>query len=212
MHYYAHYVHADDAAGSRLSLSESELRAHVEAWTREGPFELSFDDAHVSMMRAADVLEGLCTPTLFVPTGYVGTSSDFLGWDQLRELRDRGWLIGSHTVSHLRMRWRLYDEDEGAHFRRLLRECTASKQALERELGIPIERFAYPFGEHSELARRAVAEAGYTQAYIVGTEGDGPLALPRIEVPSSTASSDTYRPASAWWCRRMSVPRYSPKW
>lgn len=194
MHYYAHYVHADDGLGSRLSISESELRTRVQRWRSEGDFELSFDDAHASMMRAANVLEGLVTPTLFVPTGYVGTTDDFLSWDQLRELRDRGWTIGSHTISHLRMRWRLYDEDEGAHFRRLLRECVESRRTLERELGVTIDRFAYPFGEHSELAERAVAEAGYAQAYTVGdvAQWDGnPLAQPRAEVPSVEPASSS---------------------
>ncbi len=195
MHYYAHYVHADGDEPPRLSLSESELRALVQQWKREGDFELSFDDAHVSMMRAVEVLEPLgVRPTLFVPTGYVDTSPDFLTWDQVRELRDRGWHIGSHTISHLRMRWRLYDEDDKRHFDRLVRECVESKRTLERELGVDVTRFAYPFGEDTELARRAVAEAGYTEAFTVrpSMDWDGDrLAKPRVEVPESLPDTDT---------------------
>ena len=190
VHYYAHYVRRDDDAPWRLSIGASELRRRVESW--DGSTELSFDDAHASMMLAAEVLGDRIRPTLFVPTGYIGTSDDFLSWDQLRALRDLGWRIGSHGVTHPRMRWRLYDEDEGAHFRRLLRECVESKRALERELGIEIDRFAYPFGEDGELARRAVAEAGYAEGFTVRPtmdwDGD-PFSRPRLELDAEPARS-----------------------
>ncbi len=148
-------------------------------------FTLSFDDAHRSLL---DVVELLRTrgvrPTLFVPTAYVDTSDDFLRWDDLRFLRDQGWIIGSHSVSHPRMRWRLYDEDDAAQRRRLVDECLRSRATLERELGIEISLFAYPFGEDGPAAKAAVRAAGYTRAFTVrpSMEWDGDLlSIPRID-------------------------------
>ena len=51
VHYYAHYVRRDDDAPWRLSIGASELRRRVESW--DGSTELSFDDAHASMMLRA---------------------------------------------------------------------------------------------------------------------------------------------------------------
>ncbi|MEM9068811.1 MAG: polysaccharide deacetylase family protein [Myxococcota bacterium] len=199
---YLHYV--DDSL--RLGVSADALRRLVdrERETRRpvslnGPlgsdtFSVSFDDAHRSILVAADVLAERDVPaTLFVPTGYVETSESFLRWDDLRALRDRGWQIGSHTVSHLRMSWRLYDEDVGAHRARLDRECCESREVLERELGIDVTLFAYPYGEDPEIAREAVRAAGYARAFTVRDSmawREDPLSIPRLDAAPFDATQD----------------------
>ena len=198
-----HYV---EPAGRnrRLAITPEQLRAMVEreqsqartAATLEdylgerGPgdahFTISFDDAQRSLLTyAAPVLASLgVRPTLFVPTGYVGTSDEFLTWDELRALRDLGWILGAHSITHPRMSWRLYDEDTNAHAQRLLDECTRSRAVLERELGVSVRLFAYPYGEAPAMAREAVRAAGYEAAFTVRDDNqwDGDtLAVPRIE-------------------------------
>ena len=186
-------------AGRRLAITLEQLDAIVarerEAGRRAGSladapgderFVLTFDDAHRSLLDvAAPRLRALDVPaTVFVPTDFVGTSDEVLSWDELRALRDAGWTIGSHSRTHVRMSWRLYDEDEAAHAKRLDDECTRSREILEEKLGITIRDFAYPYGDFTPAARAAVERAGYERAFTVSEslewKGDK-LAIPRLD-------------------------------
>ncbi len=144
-------------------------------------FALTFDDAHRSLLALA---RRDLPATVFVPTDYVGTSDEVLGWDELRALRDAGWTIGSHSRTHPRMSWRLYDEDAAAYARRLDDEAARSREILERKLGIAIRDFAYPYGDITPAAREAVARAGYERAFTVSESLDWSgdvLAIPRLD-------------------------------
>lgn len=197
-HLYLHYV-TRTSGELRLGIGRDELAELVEAERRRGlraaslaaPFDpgtftLSFDDAHVSIRdHAVPVLAALGVPaTLFVPTGFVGTSPRFLGWDDLRALRDAGWTIGAHSVTHTRPRWRLYDEDEAAHATRLRTEASRSREELQRRLGVDVTQYAYPFGEDPPIAREAVRAAGFARAFTVRGSLDwsgDPLSIPRLD-------------------------------
>ncbi len=197
-----HYVEPA-ASGRRLAVTPAQLRAAVERLAAEGRrpaaladyltappasgrYTLAFDDAQRSVLtRAAPLLRSLGVPaTLFVPTASVGTSDEFLSWDELRALRDLGWTLGSHTVTHPRMSWRLYDEDAAAYAARLDEECARSREVMERELGVEVTLFAYPYGEAPPAAREAVRRAGYRAAFTVSDalrwDGDA-LAIPRLD-------------------------------
>jgi peptidoglycan/xylan/chitin deacetylase (PgdA/CDA1 family)/glycosyltransferase involved in cell wall biosynthesis len=206
-----HYV-AERAPSRRLTVSLEALRRAI-AKEREADrrpasladylsshppgadrFTISFDDAHASVALAAPLLSELgVTPTLFVPTAYVGASDELLDWDDLRRLRDEGWVLGSHTHTHPRMGLALYDETPADHARRLLDdELLRSRERMERELGEAPLLFAYPYGEASELARRAVQDAGFEAAFTVdGIEWSGDrLRIPRADAmePETIAS------------------------
>jgi peptidoglycan/xylan/chitin deacetylase (PgdA/CDA1 family) len=192
-----HYL--DPSGRRRLALTPDALRAVVTsrrdagqhavalaAHTTPDAFTLSFDDAHRSVLtHAAPVLRALDAPaTLFVPTAWVGMSDEFLSWDELRALRDLGWTLGAHSVTHPRMSWRLHGEDDAAMQSRLDEECARAREVMERELGIDVTLFAYPYGEAPAPAREAVRRAGYTTAFTVSDtlawEGD-PLRVPRLD-------------------------------
>lgn len=179
------------------------LTEYVDGAPDATSFTISFDDAHVSVRNhAAPGLARLgVVATLFVPTAYVGTGPELMSWDDLRALRDAGWTLGSHSATHPRVGWRLYDEDEAAHRARLREECGRSLDAMARELGEPPLLFAYPFGEAPDAARDAVAEAGYRAAFTVAQstswEGD-PFRVPRVHgepaaplAPAATADVPT---------------------
>lgn len=144
----------------------------------------SFDDAHRSVLDAADLLAARgIRATLFVPVGWIDEGSRWMSWDELRRFRDLGHTIGSHGMRHPRMSWALYREDAEAHGRRLEDECARSRELLEKKLGVACELFAYPYGEDPARAREAVRRAGYRAAFTVRDEGDWDgdrLSIPRV--------------------------------
>jgi peptidoglycan/xylan/chitin deacetylase (PgdA/CDA1 family) len=134
--------------------------------------------------------------TLFVPTAFVGASSSWLGgadgkqamltWAELGDLAGAGFEIGSHGRQHLAA-----DVHPPGRVRR---DAAASRTELEQRLGRPVRSFAYPFGYHAAGARRAVREAGFAQACVVGDlparTGDDRWALPRLQVNGGTTPEE----------------------
>ncbi|HLB88826.1 MAG TPA: polysaccharide deacetylase family protein [Terriglobales bacterium] len=78
-------------------------------------------------------------------------------WEMLAEMQRAGVTIGSHTQTHALL------TNECWH--KMLDETAASRQVLERKLGITIKHFAYPNGSFTDAAVRAVAVSGYRLAY-----------------------------------------------
>ncbi|HEY7932754.1 MAG TPA: polysaccharide deacetylase family protein [Solirubrobacteraceae bacterium] len=147
---------------------------------------VSFDDNYRSVLeRAKPILDRYEIPgTLYVPTDWPGDDRpmrwpgidrwlgtphepelDSLSWEELRDLADAGWEIGSHTCSHPR----LSELDDEA----LARELGVSKAKVEQELGRPCTSLAYPYGDVDARVERATGTAGYLAAG----------AIPRILYP-----------------------------
>jgi peptidoglycan/xylan/chitin deacetylase (PgdA/CDA1 family) len=136
------------------------------------------------------------TATLFVPTAFVGATASWLGgedarrpmlsWAGLGDLAQAGFEIGSHSDRHLAA-----DLNPPGLVRR---DALASRAELEKHLGRPALSFAYPFGYHSPGGRRAVREAGFEQACVVGDlparAGDDCWALPRLQVNGGTTPEE----------------------
>jgi peptidoglycan/xylan/chitin deacetylase (PgdA/CDA1 family) len=97
-----------------------------------------------------------------------------LTWDQLGQLADGGWEIGSHTRTHPRLT-RLDDDA-------LERELRDSRAACERGLGRPCRSLAYPFGDFDERVAAAAARTGYAAAAIEELRPAAPLTWPRIGI------------------------------
>lgn len=93
--------------------------------------------------------------TVFLVTGRIGLA-DYVGWPEIREMREGGIRFGAHSVSHPRLTELLPDE---AH-----REISDSKKALEDGLGEEIPLFCYPYGFFNRAVRDMVEEAGYLGA------------------------------------------------
>lgn len=163
---------------------------------------VTFDDAFAGTYRyAAPVLAELGVPaTVFAPSALVTTGQPMswpglerhelsdaqrlpTTWEQLRELTSQGWEVGSHTRTHPRLD-RLSDTALAEELRGSAAEC-------EDELQQRCRAFAYPFGEAGPRVRRAVGEAGYETAALLGCQpatsapgrgGPGALSLPRVGV------------------------------
>ena len=149
------------------------------------PVLITFDDGYRDVLwNASPVLERLHMPaTAYVITARVsGPDPSFLTWPELKLLEARGFDIGSHTVHHLELT--LMPPSEAWY------ELRASRLALERHLGHPVQWFAYPAGRENPTVVRLVRRAGYvlavtTQPGDVQSAGD-PLRLHRYEVLDTT--------------------------
>lgn len=83
--------------------------------------------------------------------------------EQVRELLASGLIeLGSHTLTHPN----LPASDAGQRWQ----EITQSKQTLERDFGVAVNSFAYPFGLYDPTDVELVKNAGYSNAVTV-TQG-----------------------------------------
>ena len=118
------------------------------------PFLLTFDDGHVSSYTCvADLLEELgWRGNFFVSTDYIGTPG-FVTSQQIRALRHRGHIIGSHSCSH---------PERMSHctWSRLIEEWTRSVTSLSDILGEQVTAASVPGGYYSRTVAEAASIAG----------------------------------------------------
>ncbi len=79
-----------------------------------------------------------------------------LTWRQVKEMQAAGVCFGGHTMTHPRL--------SELERERALEEIGDCKAILEEKLGIPINWFAYPYGNLKEETPGLVKEAGYSHA------------------------------------------------
>jgi peptidoglycan/xylan/chitin deacetylase (PgdA/CDA1 family) len=151
---------------------------------------ITFDDAYESVVAAAlpEMEARGVTGTVFAIAGFVGDCSRWdvrlsprrfrhASWDQLRDLADRGFEIGSHSMSH-RDLTRL---DTAS----LKRELEVSKKTLEDGTGHRVSSISYPFGRFSRRVVGEALEAGYTTGFTsYPRSNDDPMATGRMSVYS----------------------------
>ncbi|MHB8660406.1 MAG: polysaccharide deacetylase family protein [Minisyncoccota bacterium] len=165
----------------------SDLEGHFASSTPlpPKPIIISFDDGWSSQFTYAfPILEKYHYPTtFFVFTNGIGARG-FLTWDNLRALEAGGMTIGDHTRSHpyltsIMSTSTLWDEIAG------------SKQLLEQKLGVPINEFAYPFGQYNPTIVSLVRQAGYKSArgdFYSGNQSVGRLfTLSALNAPTTLA-------------------------
>lgn len=123
--------------------------------------DISFDDCHVSDLRAARLLKKYgFVGTFYFPSATVPRTVKAT----LQEIREVivlecGQEIGGHTVSHF-MDLKEVTDDKVLKF-----EIENNKVAIEQMLmKQPVTKFCYPRGRHDERVRLAVKNAGYTEA------------------------------------------------
>lgn len=106
---------------------------------------ITFDDGFCDFYKDAfPVLEKYgFSVAMFLSTAFINNKRlNFLGkecltWDEIRELRKKEVIFGSHTVNHPNLYLLKSDEIEF--------EIRRSKEKIEDEIGGPINSFSYPF-------------------------------------------------------------------
>lgn len=93
--------------------------------------------------------------TIFLVSGRIGLK-DYLGWNEIREMRAGGIRFGAHTVNHPHL-----TELPDGEARREIGDC---KKALEDGLGEEVPVFCYPYGFFDRRVRDLVEGAGYRGA------------------------------------------------
>lgn len=148
------------------------------------PIILSFDDGWSDQfVYAFPILEKYhYAATFFVFTNSIGHRG-FLTWNELRQLLAAGMTIGDHTRSHPYL-------TSITNPAVLWNEINGSKQVLEKNLGVTINEFAYPFGAYNPAVIAMVKKAGYRSArgdYFSGEQVANRLyELSAINAPTTT--------------------------
>lgn len=148
----------------------------------------TFDDNHASILTESKPLMDRYgyTGVAFLITDSVGARGS-LTWDQVRELQQAGWEIGSHSHSHERLT-RLSPGEIEADLRK-------SKAAVEEQIEGECVSLAYPYGLYDRSIVEFTGEAGYRVAFTIDRGPadwtDDPLLLPRQMVVNGN-SIDTF--------------------
>jgi peptidoglycan/xylan/chitin deacetylase (PgdA/CDA1 family) len=109
-------------------------------------------------------------------------SSKTLGWDQIAEMVRGGIDIGSHTCSHLNLRFASSEKAE--------EELAKSKEIIERRIKARVVCFAYPYDADFETGLRVRPvlaglkyECACTSSAGVNLSGFDPFFLQRVTLP-----------------------------
>jgi len=141
---------------------------------------LTFDDGYVdNYMAMLPILKKYnFKATIFVITGVIDKSDNYLTSQQLKEMEKYGVDIESHTANHENLK----DLSKEKQLETLIK----SKKELEKMLNKKVNFFAYPFGGYTKTSIEAVREAGYKMAITtdgrLASKSDGIFSLHRIYI------------------------------
>jgi peptidoglycan/xylan/chitin deacetylase (PgdA/CDA1 family) len=129
----------------RTSITMEKLRIATTSW----------DDGNPKDLRVADLLNARALGgTFYVPFRHEGHR--VINGSNLRSLRDTGFEIGGHGISHLSLP-RLSTEE-------IDREVRGCKEKLEDILGEQLDSFCYPRGRFNGRVQQSLRMAGYKGA------------------------------------------------
>jgi peptidoglycan/xylan/chitin deacetylase (PgdA/CDA1 family) len=137
-----------------LSMNELSQCLEGKAHMPEKGVVITIDDGYLSgYEKAVPILKKYRYPfCMFVYTQAVG-SKNYMSYEQLKEVRSFGGEVGCHSRTHP------YLTDLPPD--RIRNEIMGSKGTLEKNLGHPVQYFAYPFGYYDAEVRSVAKQAGF---------------------------------------------------
>ena len=179
---------------------------------------VTFDDGYRTVYEEAfPVLEAYgMSATVFLTVGEDAARTPFgrlppykaqpmLAWPEIREMQERGFAFGAHTMTHPDLT-RLPDD-------RLEAEVRGAKTAIEEATGVPVTSFAYPFGRYDRRSRAIVQQhfaCACSDELGFVAPGADVYALKRVEtfyLRHTRLLGITLSPLFPWYLSACSVPR-----
>jgi peptidoglycan/xylan/chitin deacetylase (PgdA/CDA1 family)/SAM-dependent methyltransferase len=115
-----------------------------------------------------------------------GEEVPLLGWPEIRQLQSEGVEFGSHSATHSPL--------TGLSPADIVHEAARSRAILQRELKVPIQAFAYPYGDVDPVVRHLIGACGYIFGLTcqpgLSELRDSLMTLPRIEVTGSAGLTE----------------------
>ena len=144
------------------------------------PILITFDDGNIDIYNYAfPIMHELGMVGNFYIIANSILSRGYVNSEQMREMIDDGWEIGSHSMSHA---------DLTVDYSKIRFEVLQSRQLLQEALGEPINTFAYPYGKTDSFVSTQVSDYGYRAGMGLGRSWEHTLGtlfyLSRIEVQS----------------------------
>ena len=145
------------------------------------PVVITFDDGYYGVHQyALPVLRraGFTATVYVIAEDFTDAVPGDRAYPVLDRRRAREWMkagmeVGCHSLTHPRL-----DECTGPE---LLREVVASREVLEREFGVEVRTFAYPYANPGPRVVQCVRDHGYAAAVGLSPAAAGDLfTLPRI--------------------------------
>jgi len=191
-----------DAIREATAAGQPQILESRRDWGSRLPVLLTFDDGGVSAhgIIAAMLEERGWRGHFFITTDWIGRPG-FLNEGQIRELRRRGHVIGSHSSSHpARMSRVSWDQ--------MRREWQDSTQALAKILQEPVKVASVPGGYYSRRVSEAAALAGIEALFTseptnLARESGGCLVLGRYVVQRGMGPE---------WSGGFAAGRLAPRW
>jgi peptidoglycan/xylan/chitin deacetylase (PgdA/CDA1 family) len=124
-----------------------------------------------------------------------------MNWQELRQMKDAGFMIGSHSVTHPLL---ASIKDEGE----LFFELKNSGERIAAELGQFPETISYPIGSYDERVVAASKKAGYKAGLAVkqrfyNTLKDDQFSIPRVELYDEPMWKCKFRISGAYsWLKK----------
>lgn len=115
-----------------------------------------------------------------------------MNWDEVRQLKNAGFYIGSHSHTHP-MLAKLSSEEE------IMEEMQVSSARIEKEMGYRPLTISYPIGSWDQRVVKAAEDCGYKFGLAVeqrfyNDRKDGIMTIPRVELYNEK-----------WWKTRLRI-------
>lgn len=178
-------------------------------------FVLTFDDGYQDFpLRVCPILEKFgFTATVFLVANRLGFPSNWWGqdgaysgmllsWSEAKDLARRGYILGSHTLSHSFLRSL---DDQCAN-----EEIGKSRELLQDKLDIQVNFFSYPYSDSDARIERLVKSAGYTAACAGNLGSQSVFHLWRVPCQRSDTTLSFSLKASGWYDRRTALRESVP--
>ncbi len=157
-------------------------------------FVVTFDDGYKNLLKTIDIFKKRSIhPTVFllsdkgkIKRKEIATKRSILKDNDILVLKDAGWEIGSHSKTHPDFA-KIDDCD-------LNDEIQGSKLALEKNLNLKVNYFAYPKGRYSKKIIDCVKKSNYKLALSVDdkliNKNSQKFALPRVGIDGTHSLSE----------------------